>query len=130
MATLIVYASTSGNTRAVSEYIASKTGGKAIDVSAAEKEDLASYDTIVIGGRVWAGSIPKDLAAFVEKNKDVISQKKNAFFVCCAYNDDKGQKQCDELAGKVGIANHTFFNKGKKLVQNDASSIDAFIASF
>ena len=129
MATIIVYASTGGNTKAVAEYIASKTGGQAVDVSAASSIDLTSYDTIVIGGRVWAGNIPKGLLEFVEKNKDIISQKKSAFYVCCAYNDDKGQTQCDGLAQKVGIANHTFFNKGKKLVKENPSQIDSFIES-
>jgi menaquinone-dependent protoporphyrinogen oxidase len=130
MATLIIYASSGGNTRAVAEYIATKTNGKAVDVGKIGSEDLSAYDTIVIGGRVWAGKIPKDLTEFVNKNKDVISQKKTAFYVCCMYNDDKGQQQCDKLASEVGISNHTFFNKGKKLVQNDTGPIDAFIASF
>lgn len=128
MSTIIVYASTAGNTKAVAEYIAKKTGGKAVDVSAAGGEDLASYDTIVIGGRVHAGKLPKELVAFVDKNKDVISQKKSAFFDCCMYNDDKGQKQSDKLASELGIEKHAFFNKGKKLVQNDPAEIDAFIA--
>jgi menaquinone-dependent protoporphyrinogen oxidase len=130
MSTIIVYASTGGNTKAVAEYIAKKTGGEAVSVSDAGSKDLSSYDTIVIGGRVWAGSIPKELVSYVQKNKDVISQKKSAFYVCCMYNDDKGQSQCDSLAASVGIANHTFFNKGKKLVQNDTKPIDDFIATF
>ncbi len=129
MSTIIIYASSNGNTKAVAEYIASKTGGKAVDVAAAASEDLNSYDTIVIGGRVWAGKLPKDLVEFVGKNKSVIDSKKSAFYVCCMYNEEKGQKQCDKLASEMGIAKHTFFNKGKKLVQNDTSSIDAFIAS-
>ncbi len=129
MTTLIVYASSSGNTKAVAEYIASKTEGKAVEVSAASSIDLSSYDTIVIGGRVWAGNIPKGLVEFVDKNKDVISQKKSAFYVCCAYNDDKGQQQCDKLAASVGISNHAFFNKGKKLVKENPAQIDSFIAS-
>lgn len=130
MATLIVYASSGGNTKAVAEYIASKTEGKAVDVSAASSVDLSSFDTIVIGGRVWAGNIPKSLIEFVNKNKDIISQKKSAFYVCCMYNDDKGQQQCDKLAASVGISNHTYFNKAKKLVKENPSQIDNFIASF
>jgi menaquinone-dependent protoporphyrinogen oxidase len=129
MSTIVIYASTGGNTKAVAEYIASKMQGKALDVSSAESEDLSSYDTIIIGGRVHAGNLPKNLVAFVEKNKDVISQKKSAFFDCCMYNDDKGQKQSDKLAAELGISKHTFFNKGKKLVKEDPSLIDEFIAS-
>ncbi len=130
MSSIIVYASTNGNTKAVAEYIASKIDGKAVEVSKAGNEDLSSYDTIVIGGRVWAGNLPKDLVEYVKANKDTISQKKSAFYVCCMYNDEKGQKQCDKLASEMGIANHTFFNKGKKLVQNNTEPIDDFIATF
>jgi len=130
MSTIIVYASTGGNTKAVAEYIASKTGGEAVSVSNAGSKDLSSYDTIIIGGRVWAGSIPKELVSYVEKNKDTIAQKKSAFYVCCAYNDDKGQNQCDGLASSIGISNHTFFNKGKKLVKENTKPIDDFIATF
>ena len=130
MSTIIVYASSGGNTKAVAEYIASKTGGEAVNVSDAGSKDLSSYDIVVIGGRVWAGSIPKELVSYVQKNKDVISQKKSAFYVCCMYNDDKGQNQCDKLASDVGISNHAFFNKGKKLVKENTKPIDDFIATF
>jgi menaquinone-dependent protoporphyrinogen oxidase len=130
MSTIIVYASTSGNTKAVAEYIAQKTGGEAVSVSDAKNKDLNSYDTVVIGGRVWAGGVPKDLIEYAQKNKDIISQKNTAFYVCCAYNDDKGQGQCDKLAADFGIAKHAFFNKGKKLVQSNTKPIDDFIATF
>ena len=129
MSLIAIYASSRGNTKAVAEYIASKTGGKAVDVANAASEDLSSYDTIVIGGRVWAGSVPKELVEYVKNNKEVISQKKSAFYVCCMYNNEKGQKQCDKLASEMGIENHAFFNKGKKLVQENTKPIDDFIAT-
>ena len=130
MATLIVYASTNGNTKAVAEYIAGKTGGEAVSVSGAGSKDLNAYDTIVIGGRVWAGNLPKDLVEYVTKNKDVISQKNTAFYDCCMYNDEKGQAQCDKLAAQFGIEKRAFFNKGKKLVKENTKPIDDFIATF
>jgi len=130
MSSIVVYASTGGNTKAVAEYIAKKIGGVAMDVSAVKRADLDSFDTVIIGGRVWAGSIPKNLDAFLTDSKDVIANKKSAFFVCCMYNDEKGQKQCDGLAAKYGIKNHTFFNKGKKLVAEGGSAIDDFIKTF
>jgi len=130
MSSIVIYASTGGNTKAVAEYIANKIGCVAKDVSSVQKEDLDSYDTVIVGGRVWAGSIPKNLDAFLVDSKDVISTKRSAFFVCCMYNDEKGQKQCDGLAAKYGIDNHTFFNKGKKLVAEGGSAIDDFIKTF
>jgi len=126
MSLIVIYASTNGNTKAVAEYIATKKNGKAVAVSNAGSEDLSSYDTIVIGGRVWAGKLPKELVEFVQKNKDVISQKKTAFYDCCMYNDEKGQQQSDRLAAELGISKHTFFNKGKKLAQT-GEQIDDFI---
>ncbi|MBO5600810.1 MAG: hypothetical protein J5897_07210, partial [Candidatus Methanomethylophilus sp.] len=68
MTTVIIYSGGS-NTTAVSQYIAEKTGGKAVTVQEAAGLDLSSFDKIVIGTRVRAGKVPSDLSDFVAKNK-------------------------------------------------------------
>jgi len=130
MTTIVVYASSTGNTKAVAEYIAKKTDGTAVDVADAGSVDLSSYDTVVIGGRVRAGKLPKELIDYVFKNKDIISTKKTAFYDCCMYDKEKGQKQSDRLATELGIVNHIYINKGKKMVKSDTKKIDDFIATF
>ncbi|MBE6519483.1 MAG: hypothetical protein E7Z70_08155 [Thermoplasmata archaeon] len=127
MTTLIVYSGGS-NTTAVANYIAGKTSGKAVTAGAAGNEDLSAYDTIIIGSRVHAGRIPKDLVEYVANNKSVIDQKKTGFYLCCMYNDDKGQNQVEKIASELGIGKCIFINKAKKVVKEDPSAIDSFVA--
>ncbi len=128
MNAIVVYSGGS-NTTAVAQYIASKTGGKAVTVQEASGLDLNAYDKVVIGTRVRAGKIPADISDYVSKNKDAIDQKDPAFFLCCMYNDDKGQKQVEGIAAKIGIPKCVFFNKGKKIVKESDNPVDQFIAS-
>ncbi|MCQ2071190.1 MAG: flavodoxin domain-containing protein [archaeon] len=128
MTTAIIYASTNGNTKAVAEYIAGKTGGKAVDVKNADTLDLNDYDTVVIGGRVWAGSLPGALVKYIENNKNTIEGKNRALFLCCIYNGEKGQNQCDKIASELGFEKHDYFNKGKKIVLEPGNKVDDFIS--
>lgn len=126
MNAIIVYSGGS-NTTAVAGYVAEKTGGKAVAVKDASDLDLNAYDKVIIGTRVRAGKVPSDLSDYVAKNKDVIAQKDPAFFLCCMYNDEKGQKQVDKIASELGFTKYVFFNKGKKIVKEAGNPVDKFI---
>ena len=126
MNAIIVYSGGS-NTTAVAGYVAEKTGGKAVAVKDASDLDLNAYDKVIIGTRVRAGKVPSDLSDYVAKNKAVIDQKDPAFFLCCMYNDDKGQKQVEKIASELGFTKFVFFNKGKKIVKEAGNPVDKFI---
>ncbi len=128
MSTLIVYSGGS-NTSAVAEYIASKTGGKAVSVQGASSVDLNSYDKVVIGTRVRAGNVPSDISEYVSKNRAAIDSKSPAFFLCCLYNGDRGQRQLDKISSEFGIKKSAYFNKGKKIVKESSNPVDRFIES-
>ena len=128
MTTVIIYSGGS-NTTAVSQYIAEKTGGKAVTVQEAAGLDLGSFDKIVVGTRVRAGKVPSDLSDFVAKNKAAIDAKDPSFFLCCMYKDDKGQKQLDKIASQLGFQKAVFFTKGKKIVKEAGNPVDSFISS-
>jgi flavodoxin len=55
--TAIIYYSKYGTTRQYAEWIAEKTGAQLFDARKFKKKDLASYDTIVYGGGIYAGGI-------------------------------------------------------------------------
>ena len=126
METIVIYSGGS-NTTAVAGYIASKMNCKAVTVQEAAGIDLNECGRIIVGTRVRAGKVPADLADFVSKNKSVIDQKSPAFFLCCMYNGEKGQKQVDKIAGELGFSKYVYFNKGKKIVQQPGNPIDSFI---
>ena len=129
MGPVIIYASTAGNTKAAAEYIASKTGGKAIPVSKAGPGDLSSADRVVFGSRVHAGGISKEIRCFTEVNRPLLSQKRISAFLCCMYDGEKGDAQCKAVSEKLGIECSYFTSVKKKLKARDTAELDAYIAS-
>jgi menaquinone-dependent protoporphyrinogen oxidase len=125
--TLIIYASTSGNTRAVAEYIAGKTGGKAVDVKGSSSIDLKDYDSVVLGSRIHAGKISDDITKFAASNKDMLATKKVALFICCYMKGDNAVKELNQAADSLGIETRAYFNKGKKVHENP-EEVDSFIS--
>ncbi|MBO7409722.1 MAG: hypothetical protein J6T68_02165 [Candidatus Methanomethylophilaceae archaeon] len=128
MKCLVIYSSVAGNTKAVAEYIANKTGGMAISIADAKPLDLEDFDTVIFGSRVHAGSIKKSIVEFAKANKERLSAMRTAFFCCCVYKDEKAEKQVAKFAQELGISTGTYFNKGKQLVQADPAEIDDFLS--
>lgn len=128
MKPVVIYSSVAGNTKAVAEYIAQKTGGNAVSIADVKPLDLEGCDTVIFGSRVHAGSIKKAIVDYAEANKEALAGMKKAFFVCCVYKDEKAEKQVEKFANQLGITTGTYFNKGKKLVTEDPAEIDDFLA--
>ncbi len=112
MKTAIVYYSMSGNTRYAAKKMASLlnadliplTPTKAYPDSGFKKFfwggksalmgdkpqlepytfDPNAYDTIILGGPVWAGTFPPPLRTFVEENRAALKDKRLAAFFCCS----------------------------------------------
>ncbi|MBO7205016.1 MAG: hypothetical protein J6V08_01185 [Candidatus Methanomethylophilaceae archaeon] len=125
MYTLVLYASLTGNTKAVAEYIAEKTDGVAMDIKNAPN-DLSGYDTVIFGSRVHAGGVSKPMQRYIGENYDILLQKKVAYYLCCMFTGDKAEKQMANASASLGIFNGTYFVAGKKLAA-DGEQIDEFI---
>lgn len=84
MKTVIVYASTSGNTRALTEEIAKGIGGivDMFEVSTIDVDILKNYDAIVIGSYTWGnGDLPTVMKPFYNKLMSMdLSDKVTAVF--------------------------------------------------
>ena len=78
MNSLVVYTSTTGNTKAVAEYIAKKTDGIAVEAGNVADKDLKSYDAIVLGSQIHAGKISKGLQEFICKNSYIDISREEA----------------------------------------------------
>ena len=128
MKAVVIYSSVSGNTKAVAEYIASKTNGIAVSIKDVKPIDLEGCDTVIFGSRVHAGSIKKAIVDYVAANKASLEGMKKAFFCCSMYDGEKGEKQVAKAAQALGISTGTYFTKGKKLVTEDPAEIDDFLA--
>lgn len=126
MKCVVIYASTTGNTKAVAEYIAKQTDGVAVDVKDAKPLDLEGYDTVIFGSRVHAGNVSKRIAEFVKNNQESMKGMKKAFFLCSMFEGEKGEAQVAKVAQQLQISKATYFAKGKALAQ-EGSEIDEFL---
>lgn len=129
--TAVIYATgMTKHTKAIAEYIASKTNGDVFNLKEITKIDLSGYDTVVIGTGVHAGSPYKQVVEYLNTNRDTLASKKLSLFISCMYSGDKGNRQCDALARKLEIQKAVYFNK-KSDEMNDAGlpkAVDDFIA--
>src|SRR4051812_42147137 len=80
---LIAYASKHGSTREVAERVAEvmRGDGLAVDVMPApEVGHLRGYDTIVLGGAIYAGRLHKDARSFLARHREALSVRSVAVF--------------------------------------------------
>lgn len=85
MKTLIVYASKKGATKKCAERIKQGVRGevKLIECKEALNEPMESYDNIIIGSAVYAGTLDKDLKSFCSNKQECLSSKRTFLFLGC-----------------------------------------------
>lgn len=118
------------NTKKVAEYIARKIDADIFNLKEITMINVTEYDTIVFGTGIHAGKPYKPLVEYIDKNKVSLVQKRLFLFIECMYNDEKGNKQRDEVAKRLGIQRAVYFNK-KADEMNEAGfpkAVDDFIA--
>ncbi len=91
MKTAIVFSSKYGTTQKCAEFINEELNEKAeiINLDKQECQHLGNYEVILIGGSVYAGKVKEEVRKFVEDNKEILSNKKVGFFLCCKEGGDK-----------------------------------------
>lgn len=95
MKTLIIYASKHGSVETCSSLLQSELNGDItrINIKREPVPDLTLFDTVIIGGAIYAGKIQKEIHAFCVKNEKVLLEKKIGFFICCMYKGEKAEEQ-------------------------------------
>jgi len=78
--TLIMYSSNYGTTKKYAEWIASELNGDIFDIKAVIQSSLKNYNTIIVGGGLYAGNI-KGINIIV-KNYETLKNKKLVLFTC------------------------------------------------
>lgn len=126
MTTAVIYASKFGATKAAAEHIAKSIGADCLNLKK-DSIDLSKYDRIIIGTGIYAGKPAKAVSEFIETNKDAMSTA--SLFVSCMYNDDKGDKQLENVANSLGIADAIYFNKVKAQIGVKGSKLEEYIRS-
>jgi menaquinone-dependent protoporphyrinogen oxidase len=92
---LVTYASKHGSTREVAERVAEVMRGAGVDVDvmpAAGVGLLRGYETVVLGGALYAGRLHKDARRFLARHRDALSVRRVAVFAL-------GPQKLEESAG-------------------------------
>lgn len=128
VATAVVFASKMGKTKKTGEYIAKKLDADSIDLKKQPDAGISSYDRIIIGTGIHAGKPYKSVVSFIEKNRSELSGKTVSLYICCMYDEEKGQTQCEKVAKDLGVADAVFFaGKDKSREEGLSADVDAFI---
>lgn len=98
MRTLIIYGSKHGATERCSKALKNKLRGEVVIVNIKKDTvpDLNSFESIVIGGSIYAGRIQKEIREFTFKNANILKSKKIGLFVCCMSEGEKAISQLNE----------------------------------
>jgi len=99
MGTLIVYMSKHGCAEKAARIIAEALGGDVTVVDLASKDpiDLSRYETVIIGGSIYLGSLQKGLRKFCEKNLSTLLTKRIGLFICCMNQNDAARKHYEAV---------------------------------
>ena len=135
MNSLIIYSSTDGHTKIISEKIRNNlknsNNAELISLDQAINLDLSKFNKIIIGASIRYGRHSRDLYKFIKSNKDILEQKKTAFFSVnvVARKIEKSNPETNPyikkflkisnwkpdkvavFAGKVDYPNYSFFDK-------------------
>jgi len=81
---LIIYSSTDGHTKTICEritnFLNNENSVETVSLKAAKEIDLSKFEKIIIGASIRYGKHTKELYKFINSNKNVLDQKKSAFF--------------------------------------------------
>ncbi len=135
MNSILIYSTTDGQTKKICETIKDKSKNKdffnIINLNEAVNLKLEKYDKIIIGASVRYGRHNPKLYKFIKDNKDLLKEKKSAFFSVnvVARKADKNSpnsnpyvkkflkktewvpKRIGVFAGKIDYPNLSFVNK-------------------
>lgn len=129
MSTLIIYASKHGTTEKCAKNLSEKLTEKADLISLKQNTelDISTFETIIIGGSIYAGKIQKEISNFCSQNLELLKNKKLGLFICCM-NSKEAEKQIENSYPKelLDIA-HAKENFGGEFLYKDMNFMEKAI---
>ena len=95
MKTLIIYATKQGSSKVAAHLLKSKLEGEVHLVNLLKESipSISDFDTVIIGGSIYAGKIQKKLTEFLNKNLSLLLGKRIGLFICAAHFDPEVLKK-------------------------------------
>lgn len=94
MKTAIIYYSKHGTTERVAHLIGEKLDNKVDYISLKEcsKPDIRTYDRIILGASIYAGTPSRKVTQFCHKNQPLLEQKVIGLFLCCMNKEQEAEE--------------------------------------
>ncbi len=85
MNTLVLFSSKHGSAKYAAERIASKLKNDftIVDLDRKSNISLEQFDSVIMGGSVYAGRMRSSIVKFVKKNENELAKKKLGFYIIC-----------------------------------------------
>lgn len=105
--TLILYAGKYGCTEKAAFLLKLRLGeAEAVNLKYAKVPALAAYDTVILGGSIYYGTIRKEMAAFTSKNVQELSGKRLGLFICAGMTGRKRSRSFSKLIRRFCTRRH------------------------
>ena len=89
MKKLIGYSSKTGTTEKCAGILGQNLiDATIINLATIQNEDINKYDLIIIGSPIRMGMIDKKVKEFMNKNVEILKNKKVAYFICCGFAEN------------------------------------------
>ncbi|HUX13566.1 MAG TPA: flavodoxin domain-containing protein [Spirochaetia bacterium] len=130
MKSLIVYASRYGTTAECARRLSELLPGESrlVDIRKEKKLSFEGYDSVVIGGPIYAGKISHEISAFCDYNQKEIERRRVGLFICCLYDGEKAQVELNEAfpawLNAHALGRHAF---GGAIKMSKLNFIDRFL---
>jgi menaquinone-dependent protoporphyrinogen oxidase len=110
--TLIAYATKHGATARCARLLAEKLpdGADLVDLGVGPGPVLEGYDTVLIGGPIYAGRIRPVVRRFCERSRSGLLGRRVGIFVCCLYTGAQALQQLSD-AFPPWLAGHAFASR-------------------
>ena len=128
MKTLIVYASKTGTTEKCARIIGQNLkDATIINLSARQNEDINKYDKIIIATPIRMGMIHKKVKEFINKNAEILKNKKVAYFICCGFAENYKQYFEQNISKELLEKAITYDTFGGEMILEKQKGFDKFI---
>lgn len=113
MKEIIVYTTKHGCTEKAVKLIQLKAEKeiKAINLALEKVPDLNHYDTIILGGPIYVGKLPKELTTFIQQNLDILKSKRLALFLCAGEQDPETIEMLFSSAFSEELNKHAIYRE-------------------
>ncbi len=103
---LIAYCTRHGCTEEAAQTLKENLSGEVtlVNLKKNGKPDLSAFDTVILGGSIHMGKIQSQVRKFIEKNVDVLLEKRTGLYVCCM--EEKQAQQQFENAFPEELRKH------------------------